>query len=100
MVITPGRDGNSIEIRCDPGAPAAWRGKEYYDEIIAMVQSAAPHDGSIYIIVGKKTTLVTPTDEFALGEIPEDHVIVKEMTGHRVTGVKVVPSAEWQKNTE
>jgi hypothetical protein len=40
-----------------------------------------PHDGSIYVIVGNKSTLVTPTDEFPLGEVPDDHVICKEMTG-------------------
>jgi hypothetical protein len=49
------------------------------------------------VIVGKKSTLVTPTAEFPLDEVPEDHVIVKEMSGRRVTGVKVVTRAEWEK---
>jgi hypothetical protein len=95
MVITPAKD--TIEIRCDPGLPTAWRAKEYHDEIIRMAEAAEPHNGSLYVIVGKKTTLVTPTDEFPIGEVPDDHVIVKEMTGHRVTGVKIVTTAEWQK---
>jgi hypothetical protein len=97
IVVTTGQDGNSIEFRCDPGSPAAWRAKEYYDEIILMAKAAEPHDGSVYVIVGNKNTLVTPTDEFPLGEIPEGHVIVREMTGQRVTGVRVVTMAEGQK---
>jgi hypothetical protein len=96
IVLTSGRDGNSMEIRCDPGLPTAWRAAPYYAEIIRMAQAAEPHGGSLYVIVGNKTTLVTPTDEFPVGEVPDDHVIVKEMTGHRVTGVRVVTRAEWQ----
>jgi hypothetical protein len=97
IVITTGQDGNSMEFRCDPGSPAAWRSKVYHDEIIRMAVAAEPHDGSIYVIVGNKNTLVTPTAEFPLGEVPEDHVIVKEMSGKRVTGVKVVTRAEFEK---
>jgi Fe-S-cluster containining protein len=97
MVLTTGQEGNSVEIRCDPGSPTAWRAKEYHDEIIRMAEAAEPHDGSLYVIIGNKNSLITPTDEFPLGEVPPDHVIVKEMSGHRVTGVKVVTRAEWQK---
>jgi hypothetical protein len=99
-VITTGQEGNSVEFRCDPGSPTAWRAKQYHDEILHIAEAAEPHDGSVYVIVGTKNTLITPTDEFLLGDIPEGHVILREMSGHRVTGVKVVPSAEWQKNTE
>jgi hypothetical protein len=49
MVLTTGRDGNSVEIRCDPGTPAAWRSKDYYDEVIRMAEAAQPHDGSLYV---------------------------------------------------
>ena len=97
MVVTPGHDGNTMEIRCDPGSPTAWRGKDYHDEIIRMAKAAEPTDGSLYVIVGTKSTLVTSPDEFPLGDFPEDHVIVKEMSGHRVTGVKVLTREEWQK---
>jgi hypothetical protein len=86
-VITTAQDGNSVELRCDPGSPTAWRAKDYHDEIIRIAKAAEPHDGSIYVIVGNKNTLVTPTDEFPLEEVPEDHVIVKEMSGQRVKGV-------------
>jgi hypothetical protein len=96
IVITTGQEGNSVEFRCDPGSPTAWRAKEYHDEIIRMAKAAEPHDGSIYVIVGTKSTLVTSTDEFPLGDVPDDQVIVKKMSGHRVTGVKVVTREEWK----
>ena len=94
MVLTTGRDGNSVEIRCDPGTPTAWRSKDYYDEVIRMAEAAQPHDGSLYVIVGKKSTLVTPDDEFPLGEVADDEVIVKEMSGQRVRGVRVIKASE------
>jgi hypothetical protein len=97
IVITTGQDLNSIEFRCDPGSPAAWRAKVYHDEIIRIARAAEPHDGSVYVIVGNKNTLVTPAEEFPLGDVPLDHVIVKEMSGHRVVGVKVMTRAELQK---
>lgn len=97
IVITIGQNGNSMEFRCDPGSPTAWRAKDYHDEIIRIAEAAEPHDGSVYVIVGNRNTLITPTDEFPIGEVPDGHVIVKEMTGQRVTGVKVISRSEWQK---
>jgi hypothetical protein len=97
IVITTGRDGNSMEFRCDPGSPGAWRAKPYYDEIIRVAKAAEPNDKSVYVIVGNKNTLVTPAKEFPLGEVPEVNVIVKEMSGNRVVGVKVVTKAEFLK---
>lgn len=94
LVVTSGRDGNSLEIRCDPGLPAAWRAKPYYDEIIRIARAAEPADGSLYVIVGKRSTLVTPDREFLLGEVSDDQVIVKEMRGHTVVDVKVLPASE------
>ncbi len=59
-----------------------------------MARAAEPHDGSVYIIVGKHSKLVTPDREFDLGEVQTDEIIVKEMVGQRVVGVRVMKAAE------
>lgn len=94
IVLTTGQDGNSIEIRCDPGVPAAWKGKSYHDEILQMAAAAAPHDGSVYVIVGERCTLVTADAEFPLGCVSQEQRIIKEMQGNRVVGVRVVSISE------
>ena len=65
-----------------------------HDEIIQIARAAEPADGSLYVIVGKRSTLVTPDREFLLGEVSDDQVIVKEMRGHTVVDVKVLPASE------
>lgn len=97
MVVTTGLDGNSFEIRCDPGFPAVWRSEPFHSEIREMATAAERHDGSVYVMVGKKTTLVTRDLEFELGEISVGQRIVRERSGRRVVGVRVVNVADLDK---
>jgi hypothetical protein len=59
-----------------------------------MAVAAAPHDGSVYVIVGTRSTLITAEDEFPLGSVADNQRIIKEMRGHKVVGVRVVSLEE------
>ena len=94
IVLTAGNDGNSIEIRCDPGSPTSWRNKQYHEEIRSIAAAGAWSDGSVYVIVGTQLTLVTADNEFPLGIVSSDQRIIKEMEGNRVVGVRIVDVEE------
>jgi hypothetical protein len=97
MVLTTGDAGNSVEIRCDPGFPSAWRSAPFHDEIRNIARAAEQHDGSLYVIVGKRSTLITPDSEFDLGEVLPDERIVREIRGTKTVGVRVIKAADVDK---
>jgi hypothetical protein len=90
MLITPARDGNGIEVRCDPGFPNAWRRSPYHETILQWAEAAHPHDGTVIISVGAKMTLVAPEGEFPLGEVGDNDRIVREFSGQMLASVRVV----------
>lgn len=97
MVLTTGDGGNSVEIRCDPGFPAAWRSEPFHAEIRDIARAAEPHDGSLYVIVGTRSTLITPDNEFDLGEVAPDERIVREVRGTKTVGARVIKAADVDK---
>jgi hypothetical protein len=94
MVITTGWDGNSMELRCDPGQPGAWRKEPYYSEIMQLAMNARSFDGAVLIVVSESSTLVAPEGEFPLGKVDPDDRIVQEMRGTRLVNVRLIRKDE------
>ena len=92
FVLITARDGNGIEIRCDPGSPTAWRRAPYYAQIMQWARDAAASQGIVIAYVGKRGTLITPDAKFPLGDIEADDQIVRELSGARVVSARVVKS--------
>jgi hypothetical protein len=84
FVLVTTREGNGIEVRCDPSFPTAWRKEPFYAQIIHWAHEAAQMGGIVVVYVGKIGTLVTPDGEFPLGEVASEHRIVRELSGTRV----------------
>jgi hypothetical protein len=89
IVITPGRDGNSMEFRCDPGFPTAWRRDPYYAQIQQFAMDARAYDGRVIVCVGKRMTLIAPEGEFPLGEVSDDDRIICEFSGDRMVRASI-----------
>ena len=77
-----------IEVRCDPGYPAAWRKEPYYSQIRAWAQAARQQQGIVLIFVGDSRTLIAPEGEFPLGRIRVEDLVL-EFSGDRLTGVRL-----------
>ena len=96
LVITPSDDGG-LEIRCDPGYPMAWRKEPYYSQILDWARAVAPQYGTVTVCVGKMLTLVSVDGEFALGTVNDDERIVRDFSGKRLIGVRVVKAEQSDK---
>jgi len=94
IVITVTPDGNGLNFQCDPGFPRAWRKEPYYSHILHMASVAAAHDGIISICVGRSMTIVTPEREFPLGDVSDKDQIIREYSGKRLVGVRIVKAGE------
>jgi hypothetical protein len=94
IIVTTSRSGNGLDIRCDPGFPEAWRREPYRRQIQEWSVAARPHDGTVLVCVGNRTTLIMPEGEFPLGEVQDDDRIVKEYAGSRLAGVRLVKTGE------
>jgi hypothetical protein len=90
LVLITARDGNGIEVRCDPGSPTAWRRAPYYAQVMQWAREAAISQGIVVVYVGKRGTLITPDAEFPLGDVEADDQIVRELSGGRVVAARVV----------
>jgi hypothetical protein len=90
IVITVGRDGNSLTFRCDPGFPEAWRKEPYYGQIRSLAAVAVQHDGMISVHTGRNLIVVAPAGEFALGEVAVEDEIIREFSGNSLVGVRVI----------
>ena len=89
MVVTMARDGNGLEIRCDPKFPQAWRREPYRTRIGEWSAGAARDNGSVVILVGDRITLISPEGEFPLGVFGEDDRIVREYSGGRLVNARL-----------
>jgi len=94
IVITVGLDGNSLNFRCDPGFPEAWRKEPYHGQIRKLAVIAAQHDGMISVHTGRNLIVVAPDYEFALGEVGEQDEIIREYCGDRLVSVRVIKAGE------
>jgi hypothetical protein len=90
MVVTTADEGRTIEIRCDPGFPQAWRDEPYRSQILEWARIATAYDGMVIVCVGKRVTLVAVEGEFPLGNVEADDQIARDVSGHRLVGVRVV----------
>lgn len=90
IVITPGWNENSLELRCDPGHPGAWRKEPYYSEIMQMAARARTVDGTVIVAVNENCTFVAPEGEFPLGKVDPDHRFVQQFQGTRLVNVKLI----------
>ncbi len=93
-VITVSRDGNGLDFQCDPGFPEAWRKEPYCGEIKRLAAIALRHDGLICVNSGRNLIIVAPEQDFALGEVAEQDEIIREYSGERLVGVRVVKARE------
>lgn len=91
FVLTTSVDG--IEVRCDPGAPDAWRRAPYQDEIRQWARAGEDHDVTVVIVIGQRMILVTHERDFDLGMVAADERIVRELDGTRVVNATVVKSS-------
>ena len=94
MVLTIARDGNGLEIRCDPKFPHAWRQEPYRARILEWAEGAKRDNGSVVVLVGDRMTLISPEGEFYLGPFSEGATIVREYSGGRLINAhlqKVTP---------
>jgi hypothetical protein len=90
MVVTTADDGRTVEVRCDPGFPQAWRKEPYRSQISQWAEAARPYDGMVIVAVGGRVTLVAVEGEFPLGVVEDDDRIAREVSGHRLVSVRVV----------
>jgi hypothetical protein len=90
MVVTTADDGGTVEIRCDPGFPQAWRREPYRSQISQWAEAARGYDGMVIVCVGKRVTLVAVEGEFPLGIIEPEDRIAREISDHQLIGVRVV----------
>jgi hypothetical protein len=90
IVLTLARDGNGIEVRCDPGFPNAWRRDPYHGTILQWCAVARAHGDIVIVCVGAKMTIIAPEGEFPLGEVRDDDRIVPKFSGRKLVGVSVV----------
>ena len=93
LVITNAAGRKGLAIRCDPGYPNAWRKEPFYSQILQWVKDAKRDDGPIMIAAGNRVTVIAPAGEFPLGELSENDQIVREFSGNRLVGVRVVKPA-------
>lgn len=94
IVITVGLDGNSLNFRCDPGFPEAWRKEPYYSQIKSLAAIAVRHDGMICVYNGRNLLVVSPEAEFTLGEVADQDEIIREYSGNHLVGVRVIKAGE------
>jgi hypothetical protein len=90
MVVTTADDGRTVEIRCDPGFPQAWRREPYRTQISQWAEAARADDGMVIVCVGKRVTLVALEGEFPLGVIEPEDRIAQEISDHRLIDVRVI----------
>jgi hypothetical protein len=93
LVVTTADEGRTVEIRCDPGFPQAWRQEPYHGQILEWAAVARTYDGMVIVSVGKRVTLVAVEGEFPLGIVEPEDRIAREISGHRLLGVRVVRNA-------
>lgn len=94
LVVTTSEEGNGLEVRCDPGFPAAWRKEPYYSQIREWAVAAAPSGGTVLVCIGTREILVAPEGEFPLGDVAPDDRIAREFSGGKLIGVKVIKAAD------
>ena len=88
FVLTTSADG--IEVRCDPGFPEAWRREPYGSGLRQLAIAGETRDVAVIVIVGRRTILLTPDQEFDLGIVGPDERIVRELVDGRVVNAMVV----------
>ena len=88
LVLTMSADG--VEVRCDPGFPEAWRRPPYEAQIREWARRGEDNDVTVLVIIGRRMILITPGQDFDLGEVGRDERIVREFEGTHVVGVRVV----------
>ena len=94
IVIRPGWNGNSLEVRCDPGHPGAWRKEPYHAELMQMVMTARAFDGAVLVVHNDDCTLIAPEGEFHLGVVAPDQRIVQRFQGTRLIGARLIHESE------
>jgi hypothetical protein len=94
IVITTGWNGNSLELRCDPGQPGGWRKEPYYSEIMELAMKARSIDGAVFIVINGSSTLVAPEGEFPLGKVGPDQRVVQQFRGARLVNVRLIHNDE------
>lgn len=88
LVLTTSEDG--IEVRCDPVFPNAWRRPPYQAQIREWADSGEANDVTVIVIIGRRMILITPAQDFDLGEVGPDERIVRDLEGGRVVDARVV----------
>jgi hypothetical protein len=94
IVITVDRHGNGLHFQCDPGFPDAWRKEPYYSHIKNLAAIAARYDGLISVNAGKNCIIVAADCEFAIGAVGDRDEIIREYSGSRLVGVRVIRAGE------
>ena len=94
IVIVVNRNGNGLDFQCDPGFPEAWRKEPYFGEIRSWAAIAAKHEGIISVQSGRNLLIVSAEGEFPVGEAGEADEIIRDYSGDRLTGVRVVKAGD------
>jgi len=90
MVVTTADEGRTVEIRCDPGFPQAWRREPYRSQIAQWAEAARSYDGMVIVAVGRLVTLVAVEGDFPRGVMADDDRIAREVFDHRLVSVRLV----------
>jgi hypothetical protein len=90
LVITLASDEKSLEVRCDPGFPDAWRKEPYQRTIRAWAEAGGGRNARVAVWVGNRATIVAPFGDIPLGPVKEDEEIVAEFSDGRVSSARVV----------
>ena len=79
MVIVSELDGGRIAIHVDPGRPAAWRDRPFYDDLKEWAHFAARDNMQVVVCVGNRATVILPDRDVELGLVsPDERIITRE----------------------
>jgi len=79
MVIVSELDGERIAVHVDPGRPAAWRNRPFYDDLKEWAHFAARDSMQVVVCVGNRVTVILPDRDVELGPVsPDERIITGE----------------------
>lgn len=80
MVIVSELEGQRIAIHVEPGRPAAWREKPYYEELRQMAVAGVCDNIQIVVCIKNRAIVILPDRDVDLGQVADDERIVTGVT--------------------
>jgi hypothetical protein len=75
MVVCAELQGNRIAVHVDPGFPATWQQKPFYDEIKNWARNGIALGGQVTVNIAGRVIVILPDDDVDLGTLATDEII-------------------------